>query len=670
MVGSNIIKEALFQALVENTSDGLAILNREGKFQYANPTTLQILGLTAAELPNLRFMELIYPKKNTSALSAFTQVIENPGKKLPFLFPIRAQDTLWRWIEGTATNLLEQPPVNGVVINFRDVTRRIKAEEELRFRVDFERMIITISNQLINVRTSKLSLALESALEQIGLSLAIDRCQIFQFSADQAKMNCIAAWNLPGTAPLYPDSLQPFSTSASPLWLSAMMNHAPFKVSALREIPPEENNLREIAQRMGMKSWMDVPIHKSEQLVGFLRLTATRAERQWSADEVTMQKLLAEIIANALQRRDTEARINRQLENLAALHTIDKTITSKTELGPVLKVLLEQVTLQMHIDAVDILLYETQPGKIRFGDGRGFRSSEATRWQEHLLNPYIERIVQDRKMQSVTVPRDWYWMAQEEGFVVYYGVPLIARGEVIGILGLYHRGPLDVTDEWLHFLMMLAEQAAIAIDSVTMFQNLQRSNEELSQAYDTTLEGWARALELRDQETEGHSRRVPWLALRLAREIGISTEEMVHMRRGALLHDIGKMAIPDSILQKPGPLSAEEWEIMRQHPGLAYGLLSSIPFLRPALDIPYCHHEHWDGSGYPRGLKGKEIPIAARIFTIVDVWDALRTKRRYREAWDDMRVRNYLKEQAGKQFDPEVVEAFLALLEQGTRTFA
>lgn len=194
-----------------------------------------------------------------------------------------------------------------------------------------------------------------------------------------------------------------------------------------------------------------------------------------------------------------------------------------------------------------------------------------------------------------------------------------------------------------------------------------RFAEDVASAYETTLEGWSRALDLRDQETEGHAERVAEMAVRLARALGVPASALVHIRQGALLHDIGKMAIPDSILLKPGPLTDEEWEIMRRHPGYAYELLSPIPYLRPALEIPYCHHERWDGTGYPRGLRGEEIPLAARIFAVVDVWDALRSDRPYRPAWPEDRVREHLRAEAGRQFDPRVAEAFLGMLGAGAR---
>ena len=188
--------------------------------------------------------------------------------------------------------------------------------------------------------------------------------------------------------------------------------------------------------------------------------------------------------------------------------------------------------------------------------------------------------------------------------------------------------------------------------------NLEQVHLQLLAAYDATIEGWSRAMDLRDKETEGHTQRVTLLSEKLARLAGVSEVGLIFFRRGALLHDIGKLGVPDAILLKPDKLTAEEWDIMRQHPQYAYDMIHSIEYLRPALDIPYCHHEKWDGSGYPRGLKGEDIPLAARIFAIIDVWDALTSDRPYRPAWDEEKTREYINEQSGKHFDPHIVELF------------
>ena len=196
-------------------------------------------------------------------------------------------------------------------------------------------------------------------------------------------------------------------------------------------------------------------------------------------------------------------------------------------------------------------------------------------------------------------------------------------------------------------------------------KRVEERTHDLAEAYDTTLVGWAKALELRDRETEGHSRRVTETTLSVARALRVPEDELIHIRRGTILHDIGKMGVPDDILHKPGPLDPEERSIMQQHPEYALKMLENVPFLKKALDIPYCHHEQWDGSGYPRGLKGEEIPLAARIFSIVDVWDALLSDRPYSKPWTKEKAVEYLKSQAGLYFDPKIVEVFLRLVNQG-----
>jgi HD-GYP domain-containing protein (c-di-GMP phosphodiesterase class II) len=223
-----------------------------------------------------------------------------------------------------------------------------------------------------------------------------------------------------------------------------------------------------------------------------------------------------------------------------------------------------------------------------------------------------------------------------------------------------HRNSLE-RDRQQELLAKERRSRREASRSETLLRVNTRLYADLSRAYDSTIEGWSRALDLRDKETEGHTQRVTQMTLKLARAMGLSSDELVHIRRGVLLHDIGKMGVPDHILLKPGKLTDEEWQIMQRHPVYAYELLSPIAYLRPALDIPYCHHEKWDGSGYPRGLRGEQIPFAARLFAIVDVVDALRSDRPYRKGWPEKQVLAYIREQSGVHFDPQVVAAFLEL---------
>ena len=413
-----------------------------------------------------------------------------------------------------------------------------------------------------------------------------------------------------------------------------------------------------------------IPLRAGQQEFGFLQLGEARQKdrESFTAEKLHLASSIGDQLAGALHRATLHAQTRHRIEQLSALREIDQAITSSLDLRVTLDIFLEQVVAQLRVDAADVLLLNRYTHVLEFAAARGFRSRAIKNMtvplgKGHAGCAALERrmiIVPDHHEQD---PDERLAPLKSEQFVAHCSVPLIVKGEVKGVLDIYHRAPIHDSAEWREFLELLAGQAAIAIDNAALFDNLQRSNLELASAYDATIEGWSRALDLRDKETEGHTQRVVELTLQLAQRLGFSDRDLAHLRRGVLLHDIGKVGIPDHILLKAGPLTDEEWTIMRQHPQHAYELLLSISYLKPALDIPYCHHEKWDGTGYPRGLKGENIPLAARIFAVVDVWDALRSDRPYREAWPETKVRAHLKESSAKHFDPKVVEAFLNLLD-------
>lgn len=392
------------------------------------------------------------------------------------------------------------------------------------------------------------------------------------------------------------------------------------------------------------------------------------AEISLSPLEAEEGLLVMATVHDITERKRAQQQIERQLQRLGALRTIDMAITASLDPRVTFGVILDQVTAQLRVDAADVLLYSPDALMLEFAAGRGFRTDALRHTHVRVGEGQAGRAALERRV--VVVPRlaegeDYFSRAPlfaAEGFVAYFAVPLVAKGQVKGVLEIFHRAPMEPEQDWLDFLEALAGQAAIAIDNAALFDGLQRSNLDLMVAYDSTIEGWSRALDLRDRETEGHTRRVTEMTLRLARAVGIGEAVLVHVRRGALLHDIGKMAVPDSILRKPGPLTAEERAVMERHPTTAWEMLSGIAYLEPALDIPWCHHERWDGRGYPRGLRGEDIPLAARIFALVDVWDALRSDRVYRAAWPEAEVRAFLRDGAGTQFDPALVQEFMAVL--------
>lgn len=377
------------------------------------------------------------------------------------------------------------------------------------------------------------------------------------------------------------------------------------------------------------------------------------------------------IIKDITGRKMAQEHNESQLKRLAALRAIDMTINASLDLHVTLDVILNEVLSQLKVPAADILLYDRHLQVLEFAAGKGFLTKALQYTSLRIGESHAGRAALERRIVQVQDLAEGGGefrrsdLFKEEGFISYYAVPLIAKGEVKGVLEIFDRAGLNPDRGWLDFLDALAGQAAIAIDNNAMFENLQRSNTDLVLAYDATIEGWSRALDLRDKETEGHSRRVTEMSLRLARAMGVSREDQAHIRRGALLHDIGKMGIPDDILNKPGKLTDAEWEVMRRHPEYAYELLSPVEFLRQALDIPYCHHERWDGKGYPRGLKGDMIPLSARIFTVADIFDALCSDRPYRPAWPKEKALKHISSLSGADLDPRVVEIFIRMEKAG-----
>jgi HD-GYP domain-containing protein (c-di-GMP phosphodiesterase class II) len=378
-----------------------------------------------------------------------------------------------------------------------------------------------------------------------------------------------------------------------------------------------------------------------------------------------LAKLISKSAINEISERKRAEEINRQqLGRLKVLSSVERAVNSSLELQVTLDVLLSEVTSQLNIDAASILLLNQQTQTLNYVVSKGFRSSALKYTQLKLGESNAGRAAMEKRI--ITIPNlkeetsgfEHSKLFHGEDFVTYIAVPLIAKGELKGVLELFHRSHLGSDSEWLEFLETIANEASIAIDNATLYEGLQSSNLELSLAYDSTIEGWARALELRDKETEGHTRRVAEITLSIARGMGVEDDELVHIKRGALLHDMGKMGIPDSILLKPGPLSEQEWETMKLHPVLAYEMLYPIEYLRPAMEIPHCHHEKWDGTGYPTGLKGDKIPFSARIFAVVDVWDALCSDRPYRSGWPKDKVHGHILSHTNTHFDPEVVKVF------------
>ncbi|HWR11480.1 MAG TPA: HD domain-containing phosphohydrolase [Rectinemataceae bacterium] len=386
-------------------------------------------------------------------------------------------------------------------------------------------------------------------------------------------------------------------------------------------------------------------------------------------DQEKLFDSLARQLEVALQRMLAQQKISAQIRNISFLKLISRTINGDMDFEMVVGPLLRQTQKFLDSDAVALYLNDKETDLLSCRAQSGFRTSLVDNAKVSYGQPFVGIAAEEQRIVSIPhfddfMGNDKYEaLIRAEAFTSQYCAPIIIAGKTIGVLEVFQRKPFAPSSEWMILFDAIATQTGLALDYNSIYADLQHAYLDLELSYEATIEGWSAAMDYRDQETEGHSKRVTSLAISLATRVGIPEEEIASISRGALLHDVGKIGIPDSILKKPGPLDDDEWKLMKTHPIIAYSMLSRIPYLKQSLIIPLYHHERWDGSGYPEGLKGDTIPLAARLFSVIDVFDALTSDRPYRKAWSKNKTLEYLREQAGIQFDPDIVTAFISMLE-------
>jgi PAS domain S-box-containing protein/putative nucleotidyltransferase with HDIG domain len=416
---------------------------------------------------------------------------------------------------------------------------------------------------------------------------------------------------------------------------------------------------------------------KGEKTPSVWPLLTKEGELRWFQLDTTILKNtkgtivgIAGIGEDITKRKQNEKMLLTQFEFTETLFAIDQTITSRKSMDETLSFILDKTRKHLEVDAAAILIFNPHSQCLEYKASLGFRTTFIKQACIPLGYGIVGKAALEKKemwnceLKGTAIDPTHLKIIEDEQFLCYRVIPLLINGKINGVLEVFCLKKVECNETKAGFLRSLAQQTAIAIDNLTLFDNLQKSNSELFQAYESTIEGWSHALDLRDKETENHSLRVTEMTERICRAAGMSPSSLIHVRRGALLHDIGKMGIPDRILLKVEKLTDEEWAIIKKHPVHAFELLSPIEYLRPALDIPYCHHEKWDGSGYPRGLKEEQIPFPARIFAVVDVWDALLSDRPYRKGWPEEKVYTFLRSLSGTHFDPKAVEMFFKVLNQ------
>ncbi len=614
--------ERRFRALIQNSSDIIVVMGIDGRAGYVSPSAARLGFSDPGARTDLR--RAVHPRDRAEVLVAFERLVQEGGTRTA-TFRYRARGE-WRWLEVAGTNLMGDVDVEGLVLNARDVTGRRSAESRLReseayYRALFEK---SMEGAVLFDRNQRVRSVSGGALKLLGY-LPDD---LIGRPADEL---------------IHEDDRDAF-------------------VDALDLVEALAGSSEHVRYRLrdasGGWHWLEGTV---TNLLTDPDVRAVMLNFREISDRVrAMEKIHA-----------LNGELRRRLAHVQSLRRIDMAITNSVDVRLVLDIFMDQVIADLEVDAVAVLLFEPGAARLTPFLGRGFAAELAAGRGVPVGEGPAGRAA--REQRTVYIPD-----LRSEGergsavagdaqarYASYLAVPMLAKGQLQGVIELYARRRLEPTDEWLEFLETYADQGAIAIENSQLLTSLERSNSELQLAYDRTIEGWAYALDLKDEETAGHSKRVTEMTVRLARRLGVPEEQMVHVQRGALLHDIGKMGIPDQILLKHEELTEDEYELMKRHTIYAYELLSPIEFLRPALDIPYCHHEKWAGGGYPRGLAGEQIPLSARIFAVVDVYDALTSDRPYRPAWPVERALAYIRAESGRHFDPRVVDAFFSLVDEG-----
>ncbi len=642
---------------VEQSSNTIVITDAKGRIEYANPKFAQHTGYKTEEVIGKNPRVLKSGKTPAEVYKRLWETITAGGEwRGEFCNKRKNGDLYWE-----AASISPVKNAEGTITHFiaikEDITKRKEMERYRRTEHAITRMLAESPN---------LEETSSGIIQAVCEGLEWDFGEFWVVDYQQNALRCAEIWHLPSLQVAeFKDVTRKTTFSpgiglpgriwsqGEPVWVSDVVHDGNFPRASF-------------AARDGLHGAFGFPLPGKGEILGVM-VFLSREIRQPDEDMLNMMAAIGGQIGLFLTRRRAEERIRIQLQRLSALHEIDKAIAGTLDISVSLHVFLEKVVTQMEVDAACVLLFNTHLQVLEYAAGLGFRTEMIKESCIRMGEGTVGQVVIEQSVITIPDLRKAGAafirgkLVDAEKFVAYYCKPLIAKGEIRGVLEIFHRSPLAFDQERQHFLTILAGQGAIAIDHALLLSDLRRSNMELAMAYDRTIEGWSRALDMRDEETEGHTQRVAEMTLRLARKMGISDGELAHVRRGALLHDMGKMGIPDTILLKPGPLTDAEWEVMRRHPEYAYAMLSPIAFLHRAVDIPYCHHERWDGTGYPRGLREEQIPLAARIFAVVDVWDALCFDRPYRKGWPEEKVREHIRSCSGTHFDSKVVEAFLEM---------
>ena len=655
--------EERFRKAIMDAPIPIMIYTEDGEILTVNDAWLRTAGYSREEIPTLvDWLKKAHREEYEEIFELMQHNYQNDSDVGVLDTNIITKDGEERIWHITTSSLETLPDGRKAALSMaRDITERRQAELE-REHV-YERILALREVDKVVSSTLDLDSVLDRITSEMQKLIVFDSMAVLLLNGD--RLDIIACQGFDDPDEIL--SLSFPSTTQYPNY-EVIEGKKPVCYEDISEVYPLFHQPIEASNRPRVKTWLGVPLVNQDEVIGMFTIDRNE-ENIFSEDDIAIAMEFANRAAITITNAQLYEQTIWQIKKLEILRKIDAVITGSIDLHSSLMEILTYIQHGLKVDAVSIILYDEEKGKLTSERGVGFKSEVDVSVEISLGQGFCGYVALERetlfisdvtfKETSLRYPVD----LRAEEITSYYGLPLVARGKLEGVLQIYNHSRLNPDQDWINFANALAGQAAVAVYNISLFTELVQANSDLVQAYDATIEGWAHALELRDKETVGHSRRVVGLSAKIAQRFGFDEEALHHFRRGVLLHDIGKMGIPDEILHKPGPLSDEEWEIMRQHPGFAYDMLKDIEYLKPALTIPHYHHERWDGSGYPEGLAADRIPLEARIFAVVDIWDALISDRYYRDAWSHEKALEYIKKEAGRLLDPKVVSVFLDVIE-------
>ena len=637
--------------VVEQAAESVVLADHLGRILYVNPYFERVSGFSQEDVQGKTVRILMSDFHDRRFYSEVWKTVTS-GHPWTGTLASRRKDGGLLFESATLFPIKNE---SGAIVNYaavkRDITDEIQREREMQ-------AIVSVSTELrkASTRAEMLPIILDQLIDLLNAKGAL----IASYNAEKREFFVEL-----GGGPLH------FLTSQRvPLGKGitsvVFENDGPFQTHDINQ-HPQYSRLFELAE---IRAVIGTPLMVQGETMGVLWVGRLAP---FHNSEFRVLQAVADMSANALHRASLHERTLRHASQTVAISAAGRTMAEilnpadiYTHLSNSINGLVENVDI-LSIYAMDAArnvcscVFVSCHGQARKVDQLAPVILDLGRPSplDRVVRTHEPTIVQDLQHTLMSLAAVDCQLPPQGSAVI---VPLVARGKVLGVVELISQTPNRFSAEDLDLLILMGSTAATALENANLYQGLQESNLELLEAYDNTIEGWSRALDLRDRETESHTQRVTDLTLQIAHRLGLPEERLVHIRRGALLHDIGKMGVPDRILHKPDTLSPEEWTVMRMHPVYAYEMLLPISYLRPALSIPYCHHEWWDGSGYPRGLKGEEIPLEARIFAIVDTYDALTSTRPYRAAWPRTQALRQIMAESGTHFDPDLVDEFLRIV--------